>query len=289
MPSTDSFQRFHFEHLGIRGEIVRLEDAWLATQGASHYPCRVAAPLGEAMVAVLLLSGTIKFEGSLILQVQGSGPIKTLVAQATHQRTIRGLAHFESEPSGASLDELFGEGRMVITIQNRDMEPYQGIVALEGASLAEAIEGYFERSEQLPTRLWLTANEHRAGGLFLQALPGHERDEDDWNRIHHLAATVTHEELLELPPEALLFRLFHEETVRLQEPEIVRFRCGCSRSRIESVLMALGPKEVQSLSERDEVISVHCEFCNREYVFDRVDTTGLFLASGGLSPNTTRQ
>lgn len=285
MSDYDSFRRFIFEDLGIRGEWVRLDDSWQSARAGNHYPEPVKVLLGEALAAVVLLSGTIKFEGSLILQIQGSGPLTTLVTQATHHRAIRGAVCWQEPVSGSTLPQLFGEGRMVLTIQNEKGPPYQGVVTLEGDTLAQAIETYFTRSEQLPTSLWLFADDLRAGGLFIQALPTHTGIREDWHRVKLLAGTLTQAEFLNLPSEALLYRLFNEERVRLFEPETVVFRCGCTRERVKQILLAMGPTDVQALLHEDNPITVCCEFCNRTYQFDRIDIAALLAQpSSAFSP-----
>jgi molecular chaperone Hsp33 len=289
MSEFDSFQRFLFEDLGIRGELVRLDASWQAVLERHPYPPAVLNQLGQALAAVLLLSATIKFKGSLILQAQGQGPLHTLVAQATHLRTVRGLAHWHGEVTGETLSDIYGPGHLVLTLRNEDSEPYQGIVSLEGSDLAEAIQTYFSQSEQLATRLWLAADEQRAAGLLIQELPAKQRDRDDWQRVEYLADTVTDTELLHLPGRELLYRLFNEETVRLFDSEPISFRCGCSRERIESVLLTLGNHEVESILEHEDSVEVGCEFCNRRYRFDRVDIGGLFAKEIRLSPPVTRQ
>jgi molecular chaperone Hsp33 len=276
MTSFDFFQRFHFESLGIRGELVRLNKSWQQAKGETPYPPHIAARLGESLCAAVLLSGTIKFNGSLILQMQSSGPLRTLVAQATHLRTIRGLAHWSESDEASDLQQLCPDGRLVITIQNQDNEPYQGIVAIDEKTIAHSLERYFLQSEQLPTRLWLHADQKCATGLFLQVLPGTDLTSDGWNRILHLTETITSSELMSLPSEELLFRLYHEEQVRLSNPEPVIFRCGCQRERIETVLVTLGPEEINETLEEQGAIEVHCDFCNRLYRFDRVDVAALF-------------
>lgn len=290
MSEFDSFQRFLFENLGIRGELVRLDASWQTVLERHPYPPSVSSQLGQALAAVLLLSATIKFKGSLILQAQGDGPLHTLVAQATHQRTIRGLAHWRGDVTvGGTLPDIYGTGYLVLTIRNEDSDPYQGIVALEGDDLAGAIQTYFSRSEQLATRLWLAADDQRAAGLLIQELPTQQRDHDDWTRVEYLADTVTGPELLNLPSQELLYRLFNEERVRLFDSEPISFRCGCSRERIESVLLSLGTSEIQSILEHEDSVEVGCEFCNRRYLFDRVDIGGLFANEIKLPPPTTRQ
>lgn len=280
MNDQDSLQRFIFEGLGVRGELVHLDVSWQSVLERHAYPDTVRTQLGQALAAAVLLSATIKFQGALILQAQGEGPLHTLVAQATHRRTLRGLARWQGEtPKGASLPEIYGPGRLVLTLQNEGAEPYQGIVNLEGANLAEALQTYFDHSEQLSTRLWLAADGERATGLFLQELPGQREAGDGWNRVCLLAGTVTERELLILPAEELLYRLFNEEEVRLFEPEPVSFRCTCSRERIESVLRSMGREELEAGLKEAGRVEVGCEFCNRRYNFDAVDVQSLLATS----------
>ena len=276
MIQEDRFQRFLFEQTGVRGEFVRLDESWRSVLARHAYPETVREQLGQALAAVLLLSATIKLNGSLILQTQSDGPLCTLVAQATHHNAVRGIAHWHGEVPHGPLSAVFGAGRLVLTIQNEGAEPYQGVTALEGHNLAEALESYFSLSEQLATRLWLAADEDRAAGLFLQELPTRQPQAEDWNRIALLADTVTEGELLSLPVEQLLYRLFNEERVRLFDPEAVTFRCNCSRNRIETVLLAMGRQEVDAILAEQGAIEAHCEFCNRRYHLDAVDIGLLF-------------
>lgn len=290
MNDSDILSRFLFEHAGIRGNLVHLDSSWRAVLEAHPYPESVAARLGEALAAASLLAATIKFEGSLILQIQGSGPIRTLVAQATHARTVRGLARWEGEiPAVESLSEQFGTGQLVLTIDQGRGQPYQGVIPLAGTRLTEAIEHYFTDSEQIPTRLWLAAGSSRASGLLLQRLPEAGATEEDWNRVTLLAETLTLKELLGLSTESLLHRLFHEETVRLFEPEPISFRCGCSRSRIADMVKLLGESDIDSLLDEHGTIEVTCEFCNRLYHFDPVDARQLFASLTRHTPPTTQQ
>lgn len=282
---SDNFHRFYFENLGIRGEWVQLNKSWISARGNTLYPPAIASQLGQALAAVLLLSGTIKFNGSLILQIQGSGPLQTLVAQATHTRTIRGLAHYRDVSEVSDPADLFGtDARLVLTIQNEGQTPYQGIVAVEGHTLSAAIESYFTVSEQLPTRIWLFADDQKAGGLFLQVLPGKSRDPDDWNRINMLADTITEAELLNLPVTTLLTRVFHEENVVIAAAEPVTFRCGCSPERIDRLLLGMGLQEAEALIEQNGEIEIHCDFCNKRYVYDQVDVGALFSGSSLVEP-----
>ncbi|MTW21030.1 Hsp33 family molecular chaperone HslO [Allochromatium palmeri] len=290
MNDSDTLSRFLFEHAGIRGNLLHLDASWRAVLEAHPYPEPVASRLGEALAAASLLAATIKFEGSLILQIQASGPIRTLVAQATHARTVRGLARWEGEvPVADSLSEQFGEGQLVLTIDQGRGQPYQGVIPLAGARLTDAIEHYFSDSEQIPTRLWLAAGPSRASGLLLQRLPEADATEEDWNRVTLLADTLTSKELLGLSTEPLLHRLFHEETVRLFEPEPVSFRCGCARSRIADMIKLLGESDVDNLLDEQGAVEVTCEFCNRLYRFDPVDARQLFASTTCHEPPATQQ
>ena len=287
MDGKDQLRRFVFEGAGVRGAVVHLDASWQAVLDRHPYPPAVQPPLGQVLAAVVLLSSTIKFEGALILQVEAQGPLRTLVAQATDRRTLRGLARWEGEvPQGSGLHETFGAGRVVLTASAPGGERYQGVVALEGASLSAALETYFAQSEQLPTRLWLAADGSRATGLLLQRLPATSVEDDTWPRAVLLADTLRDAELLGLSAEPLLYRLFHEERVRLFEPEPVSFRCGCSRERIEGLLRSLGRDEVDAVLAEQGVVEVTCEFCNRLYRVDAVDAAALFREQGGRASST---
>jgi molecular chaperone Hsp33 len=284
MSDADTLQRFLFDDTDVRGELVHLDASWRAVLERHLYPATVLSLLGEALAATVLLTGTLKFAGALIVQVQGAGPLRTLVAQATHGRTIRGLARWEGEVPAGDLTQVFGPGRLVLTLEPEGGERYQGVVPLEGASLAHALEGYFGASEQIATRLWLAATPERAVGLMLQQLPGHSAEGDDWIRVVTLADTLSPAELIDLSSETLLHRLFHEESLRLFEPEPVAFRCSCSRGRIEETLRTLGQDEVESILEDQGVIEVNCEFCNRAYQWDRVDARALLAGNHHPTP-----
>ena len=279
MSDNDRLQRFIIENTPVRGELVRLNATWQAILERSDYPDNVRKLLGEAMAACALLAATIKFDGSLILQIRGDGPLHLLVAHATSGGTLRGVARWHGEVPAAGLHDIFGNGQMALTIEPTQGEPYQGIIALQGEQLKHAIENYFRQSEQLNTVLWLASDEQACAGFLLQEMPGDSEDTDAWDRASHLAATLTPDELLRLPAIELLHRLFHEEDVRLFEAEPVSFRCSCSRERIGSMLISLGANEVQDILQEQGRIKVDCEFCNAHYEFDSVDVEALFAAS----------
>jgi molecular chaperone Hsp33 len=277
MKQQDCLRRFIFEEHAIRGEWVCLHESWLAAkQHQALVSQDVESQLGQALAAVVLLAATIKFKGAMIMQVQGSGELKALVAQATHDRKIRGLVRSEPSVKGANLQEMIGEaGRLVLTVESENSEPYQGIVGIEQSNLAGVLKTYFAQSEQLETRLWLFANQTHAAGLFIQELPGEQKAEHDWERIEALANTVSATEMLSLDCEELLHRLFHEEKVRLYEPDSVEFKCNCSQDKIANTLYSLGRAELEAiLSERDR-IEIDCQFCGAQYCFDKVDVENL--------------
>lgn len=277
MPQEDFLHRFLFEELGIRGLWVKLGSSWQTAKQHQQCPDNVQVQLGHALAAVVLLSSTIKFSGAMILQAQGDGALKTLVAQSTHDLKIRGLIRGSESVIVGSLQDMFGEGRLVITVSSENSKPYQGIVALQGDNLAAALEAYFAQSEQINTRLWLFANENQAVGLLLQELPAQLGNQEDWERITALANTITEQELLALDCEDLLYRLFHQENVRLFDGEPVEFECSCSKTKIENALRQLGRQELESVLFERGQIEVNCEFCNKYYRFDRIDVEQLLL------------
>ncbi|MGA2188478.1 MAG: Hsp33 family molecular chaperone HslO [Steroidobacteraceae bacterium] len=298
MHDRDSLRRFLFEHYPIRGHLVHLDASWRALIEHREYPDAIRTTLGEAVVASLLLAATIKFDGVLSLQLQGAGPVHLLLAQCTSGMGVRGLARYRedypSEGTAGGIAELIGAGNLTVTLESDDgSQRYQGIVPINGARLADSLQIYFENSEQLPTRLWLYADERGAAGMLLQRLPGEAAAraagagapvadlaaiDDAWRRVQLIGATLTPGELGTLTDAQILHRLFNEDDVRLFEPAPVYFRCRCSRERVSGMLQGLGEAETRGvLAERGEV-EVRCDFCNRAYVFDAVDVAQLFNA-----------
>lgn len=286
---SDTLQRFLFDNAAVRGELVQLDASWKAALDRHDYPDNVRGPLGEMMVAGVLLAATIKFEGNITLQVRGNGPISMLVVDCTPQRIageegvlyhIRGMALWSGEVPQGDLQSRFGDGNLVITIDpGRGAQRYQGVVALSGDSLADAIDDYLERSEQLPTRMWLSSDGDCAAGLLLQKMPseGEEADVDSWDRLTALATTVRDEELLQLEQSELIHRLFHEEDLRLFDREPVAFHCHCSHDKVADSLRGLGQGEVKDILAQEGKIEVSCHFCNKQYHFDAVDAEQLFI------------
>jgi len=271
MVKQDSLRRFLFAELGLRGAWVQLGDSWREAKQHQQGEANVQLLLGQALAAVVMLSATIKFNGSMILQTQGDGAIRTLVAQTTHDRKIRGLVRANDRAEEWPAASLLGNGRLVLTIAPNQGEPYQGIVALAGDNLATALETYFLQSEQLQTRLWLFADDHHAAGLMLQELPQQQQEEEDWERLCLLADTATAQEMLSLDCETMLYRLFNQEELRLFNAEPVSFACTCSRLRIAKTLNAMGRHELEDMLGERPIIEVTCEFCGAAYNFDKID------------------
>lgn len=291
--TPDYRQRFLFEYANVRGEVIHLGGALRAVLERRSYPAPVARLLGEAMAASGLLSAVLKFSGTLILQLQGKGPLTLLVASASHDRDLRAVARYgEDVPPGAAepLERVTGGGHLAITIDPDDSrERYQGIVTLEQTSLAECVDAYFAQSEQLPTRVWLACDGRSAAGLLLQRLPGHDHgDPDAWNRAEQLGSTITGRELLELGTGEVVRRLFHEETIRLFEPEPMRFHCHCSRERLGNVIVGLGEDEAQDILATQGMLEAECDFCGKAYRFDAVDLRQLFARGGTGGAGSTR-
>ncbi len=268
------------ERANVRGEWLHLDQTWLAMLARSEYPPLVKAVLGEALTAAVLLAATIKHDGALTLQIRGDGPIHLLVIQATAEGTVRGLAHWSREAEGATLPALFGTAQLAITLESRHSgERYQSLIPLEGDSLSAALEAYFARSEQLPTRLWLISDDTAAAGILLQRLPQATDDDDNWRRASTLLDTLTSTEMLHLEPEEVLYRLFHEEDVHLFDAKDIHFQCSCSREKVENMLLSIGQDEADSMLIEQGKIEIICEFCNASYTLDAVDVGLLFKPS----------
>jgi molecular chaperone Hsp33 len=290
----DVLHRFLLERAGVRGVIVRLGPAWREVAGRADYPTPLRDLLGQSLAASALLTGNIKLDGALSIELKSSGALRLLFAECSDTGRLRGLARWqESVPETLALSDL-PNAIMAITIGHAERgQRYQGLVDLNHAELANALESYFQQSEQLPARIVLAADGENAVGLMLQKLPGEGgrdavQDEDAWTRIEHLTSTLGRDELLATQPEQLLYRLYHEETVRLFKPRPLAFGCSCSRERVVAMLRSLGRDEIEAtLDARDGTIEVTCEFCARTYHFDRVDAE--HFLSGNTATTSTVQ
>lgn len=340
---SDSVHRFLLRDAAVRGEIVTLDTAWRDVVARHDLPAPVRDRLGELSAAAVLLGATLKFDGTLVLQIHGDGPVALFVVESGADGSYRATAKLRDGSvigDAAQLPELVnaqGRGRFVVTLDprssSRNRQPYQGIVPFEGGTVAAALEHYMARSEQLPTRLWLAADGRRAVGLLLQrlpadgghagsaataaaaegvadsgaahrvaaagaaapaapsdssaaALPNEPADADGWNRLQRLAETVTPAELLSLPPEQMLKRLFWQEPLHAFDQRACRFACRCTREKVVDMLRLLGRQEVDAIVAEQGRIEARCEFCNQPYAFDAVDCAGLFVGEAMAGSQT---
>lgn len=290
MSDSDKQQRFIFEHSNVRGIITHLDNSWRTMLESRNYPPVIRDLLGQAATAICLLSATLKFNSSLTLQIQGGNPINLLVMQVNESQQFRGMAEWDGELNKTNLHELCHGGQLSITIEKESGERYQSIIDMQQESLAKALHRYFQQSEQLPTDLWLATNNEHAVGILLQALPEqHEDDDPDaWNRACMLANTLTDKELLEVPTEELLHRLYHEENIRLYDATPVAFRCNCSQQHVANSLRSLGQDEVQDIIKEQGTISVNCGFCQQQYNFDKIDAAQVFTDANSPDVPTTQ-
>ncbi|MBR7799108.1 Hsp33 family molecular chaperone HslO [Undibacterium fentianense] len=302
----DQLQKFMFEHAGVRGELVELPNTWQEILSHQDYPKPVAAMLGELLAAASLLSANLKFNGTMVMQIHGDGPVRLMVVECDAELKLRATAKLAPDmviQDDATLTELVhrhGQGRFVITLDPNDKLPgqqaYQGIVPLDGDSISTIIENYMMRSEQLDTKLWLAADQHQTRGLLLQKLPKHggtestvEDETEAWNRAVILGSTLKREELLSTDIQTLMTRLFWEETIRVFDPVFPQFHCSCTREKVGDMLKMLGEEEVSSALNELNKLEINCDFCGQHYSFDQIDCAQLFKAStlseGVVSPS----
>ncbi|HLV29850.1 MAG TPA: Hsp33 family molecular chaperone HslO [Burkholderiaceae bacterium] len=303
---TDTFKKYLMADNSARVQAVKLESSWQSGLAHQPYPACIQRLLGELSAAAVLLATNIKFKGSLVLQLQGDGPVTLIVVECTSELTFRATVNLrdpELVPADGTLQSLLnanGSGRFTVLLdpgRESKMKPYQGIVPMEGATVAEVLEAYMRDSEQLDTRMWLAANDQKASGLLLQRLPdaggiathdapsGAEASEgrnaesraESWNRLSHLAATLSTPELLETDIDTLIRRLFWQESLVELESSTVSWHCPCSRARVSNMLRMLGREEIESLLQEREKVSVACNFCGKPYEFDAVDCAALFV------------
>ena len=281
MSQPDTLLRFLFDTTDIRGEWVLLEQSYQQTLANHHYPPCVRRLIGQFLAAAALLGATLKFEGSITLQARSDGEVPLIMAEASSDRALRAIVRGAEQAISDDFARLIGAGTLALTIDPVGGQRYQGIVALDGDNLASCLEAYFLQSEQLPTRIWLAADDQRAAGFFLQELPSRAdaaSRAEQWQHLLALANTLTNAELLSLPGEQLLHRLFHQEPLRLLGSDPWRFQCSCSRARTEAMLVSLGSATLREIIAEQGEISVNCEFCNQDYHFSPAQIDALIGA-----------
>lgn len=286
MKKLDTLQRFIFDNAPIRGEYIYLQQSFQTIMEQHPYPEPLRRLLGEALCVAGLLAAIIKFEGRLTVQFRGKGKLKLLLAQCNSKFEIRGLAKWEDDITYADLMESFNEGVLVIMLDaSTHKAPYQGIVTWQGKSLSESIEGYFQESEQLATKIWLNVDEKKAAGLLLQIIPATDKGlssmeqeilNPSWKRITNLTTIMDPENLLEDDYQTILNTLYPNEDIRVFPPTPLIFHCTCSRKRGEDAILLLGKEEAEAELKNKHTIVVTCDFCNTEYIFDREDVAAIF-------------
>ncbi|MBL4831901.1 MAG: Hsp33 family molecular chaperone HslO [Aliivibrio sp.] len=279
--ANNTLHRYLFEDLSVRGELVQLDDTYQQIISSKEYPIAVQNLLGELLVATTLLTATLKFEGSITLQLQGDGPVSLVVINGDNNQKVRGVARFKGNiADDISLHDALGKGHLVITITPEKGERYQGVVALEGENLAQCLEAYFERSEQLKTRLWIrhgvVNGKAHAAGMLLQVMPDGTGSENDFEHLEQLTDTVKDEELFTLTANDLLYRLYNQESVKLFDPQQVEFFCGCSRDRSGAAIITINREEINDIISQEGKVSLHCDYCGTTYNFDSADVANLF-------------
>ena len=277
---SDCRTRFIFDDMPVRGLHVRLENVWQHIVQQKHYPLAIRRALGELLAAGSLLSSNLKIDGTLIVQVQGQGRLKMLVVEATSEQTVRATARWDETAAigdDESLTDLLGSSSVfVLTLQPKDAEPWQGVVPLEGDSIAHMLMNDMKSSEQLDTHIVLAASDEACSGLLVQRLPEEQLDENSWAHISTLAQTVSADELTGLDAQHVLYRLFHETPPRVFEPETIEFACTCSRGKVSDMLLMLGGEEIGGVVAEQGSIAVDCDFCHEKYVCDETDVNALF-------------
>ncbi len=290
--AKNSLHRYLFNDISVRGELVQLDTPYQKILSSNDYPEAVQALLGELLVATSLLTATLKFEGSITVQLQGDGPVRLAVINGDHNQQVRGVARFDGDVKAGTIHDLMGKGHLVITINPTKGERYQGVVGLEGDTLAECLEAYFANSEQLRTRLILRTGDHEgklnAAGMLLQALPDENSTEDDFSHLMQLTETVKNEELFGLEAQDVLYRLYHQEEVQLFDPQPVSFSCTCSRERSASAIRSIDRAEVEKIVAEEGQIALHCDYCGSSYAFDSIDVATMFDNSTNQAEDNQR-
>ena len=284
--AEDYLHRFMFGNLPVKGSLVRLSESWREVMSLARPSVSVLSILGETLCASALLTSNIKFHGSVSLQIQSEGSMRLLLGQCTNEGRVRGVVRMRQEKSAPVLDHCV----LAINLEpHTDGVLYQGIVEMDKRGLVPTLERYFLQSEQLATRFWLVADSSRCSGLMLQKMPATSPDPDGWNRLVHLAASVSASELQTCDSTRLIGSLFHQEAVRLFSASDISFGCSCSKSRVSGMLHSLGCEEIVGLVEERGLVDVRCEYCGRNYQFDRVDVDRIFsgqyecaLSSSGI-------
>lgn len=275
---TDSLQSFIFQDHDVRGRLVRLHESVEAIIFQHSYPPVIHILLGELLTAAVLLSSSFKYDGQLTIQFQSEGPLRMLVAKCNHQLETRGLAQWDHAATEQMLRETFFSGQLIVTVENlNDSHRYQSIVEINHKTIAEAIEQYFQQSEQIPTKLVMTNHQKQFVGLLIQKMPSHNIEQlAFWQHVEILMNTLKPHELLAWNNQRLLKNLFHEENLRLFDHQPVLFKCHCSHEKSKNTLRLLGREEVINYFLTNKMLTVTCDYCHQTYEFTKPEAEQLF-------------
>lgn len=274
---NDQLNRYLFDNVHVRGELVQVSNTYKEIIECHNYPAPVNHLLGQLLAATAMMTALLKFEGDIAVQIQGEGPVPMIVVNGNDKQELRGVANVTGDVTTTNLNDLFTKGYMVITITPSQGERYQGIVGLDKDTIAGCLEAYFEQSEQLKTHFWLCVNDKNAAGMMIQALPEESTNQsDEYDNLRQLSATIKDDELFELDANVILNRLYHQEEVRIFEPQPLTFKCTCSLDRSGNAIISIGRAEAESIIVEQGVITMHCEYCNTKYEFGNDDIAYLF-------------
>ncbi|MGR5096234.1 Hsp33 family molecular chaperone HslO [Vibrio maritimus] len=290
--ANNILNRYLFEELSVRGELVQMDTAYQEILSSKEYPAPLQKLLGDLLVSTSLLTATLKFEGSITMQLQGDGPVSLAVINGDHNQKLRGVARWEGDiADDATIHDMMGKGYLVITITPDKGERYQGVVGLEGDNLSEVLEGYFERSEQLKTRLWIRTGEFEgkphAAGMMLQVMPDGTGTPEDFEHLEQLTDTIKDEELFGLDANTLLYRLYNQDKVQVFEPKEVEFFCGCSRERSANAIVTVAQEEIFEIIAEEGQVALHCDYCGTTYAFDEAEVKALYAEANSDAGDKT--
>ncbi len=285
--AADNVIPFGFEALPVRGALIHLSRSWRRMLRDHDYDPLIAETLGHAAAATGLIAQSLKFDGTITLQIQSSGILRMLVMQCTSELELRGMALADSATSATTFADLISKGHCAVTVDN-GQRPYQGIVDIDDASLAASLEHYFARSVQLPSHVALVADKDVAAGLLLQQVSGQDIADDDWHRLQLLTRTLHRRDFDGDAGLSLIGKLFAEDDIRVYKPRAVRFRCRCSRAKVEDVLRMLGGDEARDALASHGRIEVICEYCGAMRTFDAVDVERLFVDNAVEGPDAVQ-
>ncbi|GAL26374.1 33 kDa chaperonin [Vibrio variabilis] len=290
--ANNILNRYLFEELSVRGELVQMDTAYQEILSSKEYPAPLQKLLGDLLVSTSLLTATLKFEGSITMQLQGDGPVSLAVINGDHNQKLRGVARWEGDiANDATIHDMMGKGYLVITITPDKGERYQGVVGLEGDNLSEVLEGYFERSEQLKTRLWIRTGEFEgkphAAGMMLQVMPDGTGTPEDFEHLEQLTDTIKDEELFGLDANTLLYRLYNQDKVQVFEPKEVEFFCGCSRERSANAIVTVAQEEIFEIIAEEGQVALHCDYCGTTYAFDEAEVKALYAEANSDAGDKT--